>query len=103
MPAAKLLSKYEFQEPIVVKLSDEERISGKIVEENVAIAVAAMHSHGLVVLENAVDVAHADALNEILTSEAQEMAKLPTTHFNDVRTLVRENNPRTVVSDIKTD
>lgn len=85
MPAATLPQEYKFQEPFVVKLSDDERISGLLSEENVATAVAAMHQHGLVVLENAVDVEHANTLNQILSTEAHEMAKLPTTHFNDVR------------------
>lgn len=90
MPAATLLqeSKFQFQEPFVVKLSDEERDSGIISEENVGTAVSAMHQQGLVVLENAVDTSHADTLNSILSSEAEHMAKLPTTHFNDVCALI---------------
>ena len=84
MPAAKLPSQeFEFQEPYIVKLTDEERDTGVLSPENVAYAIAAMHKHGLVVLENAVDVAHADKLNSILSTEAEHMAKLPTTHFND--------------------
>ncbi|KAH8888056.1 hypothetical protein GQ53DRAFT_604116, partial [Thozetella sp. PMI_491] len=67
----------------VVRLSDEERKSGIISEENIGIAVSAMHRDGLVVLENAVDANHVDKLNGILSNEAAEMAKLPTTHFND--------------------
>jgi hypothetical protein len=82
MPAAK--APYKFQDPSIVQLSDEERISGHITEENLAIAITALHRDGLVVLENAVDVEHVDQLNNLLSTEAEEMAKLPTTHFNDV-------------------
>ena len=52
--------------------------------DNVGKAVAALHRDGLVVLENAVDTNHMDELNGLLCSEAEEMAKLPTTHFNNV-------------------
>ncbi|KAF3762110.1 hypothetical protein M406DRAFT_232692, partial [Cryphonectria parasitica EP155] len=68
---------------VIIKLSDGERTSGRITEEHVGAAVSAMHRDGLVVLENAVDVEHIDKLNSILSSEAEAMAKLPTTHFND--------------------
>lgn len=82
MPSQKM--QYQYQAPSVVVLSDEERLSGHMTAENVGQAVAAFHRDGLVVLENAVDTTHMDILNEILCSEAKEMATLPTTHFNDV-------------------
>ena len=75
---------YQSQSVVIVQLSDEERLGGKLSLEHVGKAVAALHRDGIVVLENAVDVAHMDEINEILCSEADEMAKLPTTHFNDV-------------------
>lgn len=67
-----------------MRLSDEERTTGVLSEEHVGEAVSAVHRDGLVVLENAVDTAHCDELNGILVGEAEAMAKLPTTHFNDV-------------------
>jgi hypothetical protein len=82
MPSQKM--EYQFQTPSVVVLSDEERRSGHMTMEHVGHAVAALHRDGLVVLENAVDPAHMDNLNNILCPEAEEMAKLPTTHFNNV-------------------
>lgn len=85
MPAAKLASPYIFQEPHIVKLSDEERISGEVSSTNLGEAIAALHRDGLVVLENAVEMDHVDKLNGILSEEAHVMAKMPTTHFNDVR------------------
>lgn len=73
----------KFQEPEVLRLSDDERATGIISEEHVASAITAMHRDGLVVLENAVDLEHVDTLNGLLSTEAEAMAKLPTTHFND--------------------
>ena len=67
-----------------MRLTDQERTSGVITEENIGTAMSALHRDGLVVLENAVDVEHIDNLNKILSDEAEAMAKLPTTHFNDV-------------------
>ena len=78
------MGRLRFQEPHVVRLSDEERTTGILTEEHIGEAVSAVHRDGLVVLENAVDTAHCDELNDILVSEAEAMAKLPTTHFNDV-------------------
>jgi uncharacterized protein (DUF2267 family) len=82
MPSSK--PQYQSQSVVIVRLSNEERLSGKVTAEHVGKAVAALHRDGVVVLENAVDPAHMDTINEILRSEAEEMAKLPTTHFNDV-------------------
>jgi hypothetical protein len=86
MPSQKM--EYQFQTPSVVVLSDEERLSGHMTMENVGHAVAALHRDGLVVLENAVEPTHMDNLNDILCPEAEEMAKLPTTHFNNVSLLL---------------
>ncbi|KAL4937122.1 hypothetical protein BDV06DRAFT_216135 [Aspergillus oleicola] len=74
---------FESQEVMIVRLSDEERISGAMTPESLAKAIAGMHRDGLVVLENAADVAHVDQLNGILAPEAEILAKLPTTHFNN--------------------
>lgn len=78
-------SKYKFQSVISIPLSDAERDNQTINEEHAGAAVAAMHRDGTVVLENAVNVAHIDSLNQLLTAEANTLASLPTTHFNDVR------------------
>ncbi|KAK5309050.1 hypothetical protein LTR93_012275 [Exophiala xenobiotica] len=74
---------YQFQDVVVVKLSDEERKTQTLSLEHVGLAVSAVHRDGLVVLENAVDIEHMDSLNAILSKEAVEMAKIPTTHFNN--------------------
>ena len=64
----------EFQEIVVVKLSDEERVSQQISEESMGLAVSALHRDGVVVLENAVDLEHVDKLNSILSAEAEILA-----------------------------
>ncbi|KAM0327399.1 hypothetical protein ACHAQA_005685 [Verticillium albo-atrum] len=83
MPAAKSPAPYILQEPFVVRLSDEERVSGGMNQLNMGEAVAAFHRDGLVVLENAVEIDHMKKLNDVLSHEAADMATLPTTHFND--------------------
>lgn len=84
MPSAKM-PQQQHQDIVVVKLSEAERTNGSLSNNNMGIAVSAMHRDGIVVLENAVDIEHCDKLNGILMEEAEAMAKLPTTHFNEVR------------------
>ncbi|KAL4789575.1 hypothetical protein BDV19DRAFT_24118 [Aspergillus venezuelensis] len=77
---------HQFQGVLNIPLSDNERDSHTINEEHVGAAVAAMHQDGIVVLVNAVQVSHADSLNQVLTKEADILASLLTTHFNNVST-----------------
>lgn len=72
------------QEVVKVPLTENERDSQTISDEHLGAAISALHRDGIVVLENAVDLDHVDKLNTILSDEADIMAKLPTTHFNDV-------------------
>ncbi len=76
---------FQFQTLTTIPLSNKERVSQTITPENLAIALTALHRDGIVCLSNAVDVTHVETLNTILSNEAEIMAKLPTTHFNDVR------------------
>lgn len=78
-------AEYKFQSVVSIPLSNTERDNQTINEEHAGAAVAALHRDGIVVLENAVNVAHIDTLNQLLTAEADTLASLPTTHFNDVR------------------
>ena len=73
-----------FQDLVKIQLSDQERDSQTITLENVGKAISAMHRDGIVVLENAVNPDHIDKLNSVLSVDAEIIAKLPTTHFNDV-------------------
>jgi hypothetical protein len=77
-------NEYKFQTVVTISLSEEERDNQTINEEHAGAAVAAMYRDGIVVLENAVNVEHVNTLNQILTSEAETLAALPTTHFNNV-------------------
>lgn len=96
MGAAKL--ELQFQNPVIVRLSEEERISGCMTEENVAMAVLGFHRDGVVILENAVDQQHCNTLNEAMTKEVYEVFNDPKTHFNDASFLsITSNNPRLTV------
>ncbi|KZO92926.1 hypothetical protein CALVIDRAFT_601192 [Calocera viscosa TUFC12733] len=53
-----------------IKPSEEERKTGKLSEANLERAVKIMHEDGLLMIEDAVDPAHLDKLNERMTSDA---------------------------------
>lgn len=73
-----------FQQPTIVKLSDNERSSGVMEIDNVAKAVIAMHRDGFVVLENVVDPEHCKVLDKLMCEEAERMKTDPKTIWNDV-------------------
>ncbi|KAK5739820.1 hypothetical protein LTR17_005106 [Elasticomyces elasticus] len=80
-----------FQEPTIVKISEDERISGNMAIEHIAEAVVALHRDGFVVLENVVDQEHCDVLDKLMCEEAGHMAKDPKT----IRTIaILGPNPR---------
>ena len=58
------------------------RQGGRATNELVAEGVAFLHRDGIVILENAVDTAHIDTLNALLSREALELAADPDHHFN---------------------
>ncbi|KAK5674195.1 hypothetical protein LTS10_013032 [Elasticomyces elasticus] len=72
-----------FQEPTIVKISEDERISGNMAIEHIAEAVIALHRDGFVVLENVVDQEHCDVLDKLMCEEAEKMAKDQKTIWND--------------------
>lgn len=74
----------QFQDPTIVKLSDDERASGQMTVEHIAEAVIALHRDGFVVLENVVDPEHCDKLDVLMCEEADRMATDPKTIWNDV-------------------
>ena len=65
-----------------VVISEDVRRSGQATSEVVAEAVAFLHKDGIVILENAIDTAHIDTLNDMLSKEAIEIAADPDHHFN---------------------
>jgi hypothetical protein len=74
----------QFQDPTIVKLSDDERESGCMTNEHIAEAVIAFHRDGFVVLENVVHPDHCDKLDALMCEEADRMATDPKTIWNDV-------------------
>lgn len=65
-----------------VQLTDKDRTSGHATPEIIAEAVTYLHRDGIIVLDNAIDPAHLDALNDVLGPEAEEIARNPDHHFN---------------------
>ena len=65
-----------------VIIPEDVRQSGRATNDIVAEGVAFLHRDGIVVLENAIDTAHLDTLNAILSKEALEIAEDPNHHFN---------------------
>lgn len=80
----------QFQDPVTVKVTDDERVSGRMTEEHVAEAVIALHRDGFVVLENVVDPEHCETLDKLMCEEADRMATDSKTIWNDVSTRISE-------------
>ena len=70
------------QEVHTIHLSDSTRIKGIASPELIAEAVTYLHRDGIIVLENAVDINHIDALQAKLGPEAHEIARNESHHFN---------------------
>lgn len=66
----------------ILELSQEELACKKLSSHTLQAAVEALHLDGLVVLKNAVDVAHLDKLNERMVAEAKILYKQKTTARN---------------------
>jgi hypothetical protein len=64
---------YENDAPVSIKLTDEERDSGVMSDKKLYDAIEAFFTDGLVVVENAIDVALIDKLNKRML---QDTAKL---------------------------
>jgi ectoine hydroxylase-related dioxygenase (phytanoyl-CoA dioxygenase family) len=70
------------QEIHTVHIPEAIRHSGKATNEIIAEAIGFLHKDGIVVLENAIDTAHLDTLNALLSKEALEIVEDPDHHFN---------------------
>ena len=73
---------YFNQEVHTVRISDSVRSSGNASSELIAEALTYLHRDGIIILENAIDPSHIDALQDLLGPEAEEVAKDPDHHFN---------------------
>jgi ectoine hydroxylase-related dioxygenase (phytanoyl-CoA dioxygenase family) len=65
-----------------INIPEDVRRSGKATPEIIAEGVAFLHKDGIIVLDNAIDIDHVDALNAKLTPEALGIANDPEHHFN---------------------
>ena len=70
------------EQPKIIKLSPEELKTKTLTSHNLQAALEALESDGLVALENAVDTAHLDKLNERMASDAEILWARPNTHVN---------------------
>lgn len=59
--------------PISILLTDEERDSGIMGDKKLFEAIKAFHKDGLVVVENAIDVAIIDKLNERMLQDTERL------------------------------
>ena len=65
-----------------ISIPEDVRKSGIATQDIIAEGAAFLHKDGIVVIDNAIDVAHIDALNAKLSPEALEIANDPQHHFN---------------------
>lgn len=57
-----------------IVVSDGERLSGKLTEKNLELAIRYLHHDGLVVVKNAIEHHHLDKLNKKMTADALTLA-----------------------------
>ncbi|KAK3718383.1 hypothetical protein LTR37_005196 [Vermiconidia calcicola] len=70
------------QQVHTVAVPDTARCSGIASAELLAEAITYLHRDGIIILENAINSEHLDALNALLEPEAVEIANDPNHHFN---------------------
>jgi ectoine hydroxylase-related dioxygenase (phytanoyl-CoA dioxygenase family) len=70
------------QEIHTVSIPESTRLCGVAAPELIAEAAAFLHKDGIIILDNAIDKAHIDTLNNKLSAEALEIAENPNHHFN---------------------
>ena len=68
-----------------IPVSEAERLSGIITPENLGAAIGILHRDGIVVLDNIVDIAHIDALNNKLCADVPALIANPKTNWNGGR------------------
>ena len=65
-----------------IQIPEDIRKSGVPTQDIVAEGAAFLHKDGIIVLDNAIDIAHINTLNAKLSPEALEIANDPQHHFN---------------------
>ncbi|KAK6340180.1 hypothetical protein TWF730_001948 [Orbilia blumenaviensis] len=66
----------------IFSIPEASRQAGLYPPELLASSIKHLHASGVIVLENAIDPQHLDALNEVLAPQAKKLACLPGRHFN---------------------
>ncbi len=66
----------------VIRVSDEERMRGQPSMAMIREAILALNRDGIVVVENAVEMAHVDKLRERMMKDTYELLSRETTHYN---------------------
>lgn len=74
--------KIEVEQPRIIRLTDEELETKTMGSYNLQAALEALHADGLVVLENAVDPAHLDHLNQRMVADAEQLKTREKAHVN---------------------
>ena len=70
------------QEVHTIDIPTSMRASTQVSAEVIAEAVSFLHRDGVLVLSNAIDPSHLDALSDVLSPEAEVIARDPDHHFN---------------------
>ncbi|KAJ5352607.1 hypothetical protein N7452_001581 [Penicillium brevicompactum] len=68
--------------PTIIRLSDDELASKEVESHNLQRALEALNEDGLVVIQNAINPAHLDKMNERMLSDAQKLSLRKGTHVN---------------------
>jgi hypothetical protein len=82
------------QEIHTVSMPESTRLSGVATPELIAEATAFLHKDGIIILDNAIDKAHIDTLNNKLSAEALEIAEIQITTLTSARRLAIWTKPR---------
>lgn len=91
---------YHNQEIHAVQIPEDIRQSGRATPELIGEALTYLHRDGIIVLENAIDPAHLDALVAVLGPEAEEVAKDPDHHFNFGKETMNMDQAAPLVADL---
>lgn len=70
------------QEIHTIHIPEDVRKSGVATLDIIAEGAAFLHKDGIIILDNAIATEHLDALNDVLSPEALEIARDPDHHFN---------------------
>lgn len=67
--------------PVILKISEVERLEGALTKQHLLYAITALAEDGMVVLDGAIDLAHIDAMNTRIVSDCKDLVQRPNAHF----------------------